>query len=596
MTAIRRSVSAENVTFDPTGTIAATNVQDAIAEVASEGGVGGGSGATSLWEFTTDGALSIGDFAITLSRSAAPIVQSRNLLAVIDPFTINCEVRQVAVLSGSTLTCQSALTKAHSSGVTVYLTGDDHLSLALWGADGSNNNNVNDWAPLQRGINETTLNACWLVGGGVAYVVRAPLFGGNGTRLKQIHRIKAHASLYTPAESTNAMYMSAQNLWQPFTASAATDTFTTTAATGTAVSQKIAFNCPSGETLPGGIVAGRVYYVKSTPSSTTFTISATDGGATIDITADGAGIAYSGINGAERVFMDFVYFSCNSVASLNGVSVFMNQPGYTKDLRVDGNKGTGLIIGGQISNHYNLMLAPASGGVGMQVSGSGHNFYGVNCTDSTGNVADGIQMGAGLASSCFDSNFYGLWTENCSVGIHFVGTSLGCSFMGWAPAVTAGCIGVKVDSGVATVNNSYVLSGGRNSATNNAIQDDARGYALKFTEFPQNSQTSWAQLAGDIAPQLAGRNFVLKTANYTALLVDDVINVDATGGAVTITLPASAHIAGKTYTITKTDGTGNAVTIDGNGSETINGATTKVLAAQYDKATIISNGTGWYIA
>ncbi len=42
MTAIRRSVAASAVTFSPTGTISSTNVQAAIAEVASEAGGGGG--------------------------------------------------------------------------------------------------------------------------------------------------------------------------------------------------------------------------------------------------------------------------------------------------------------------------------------------------------------------------------------------------------------------------------------------------------------------------------------------------------------------------------------------------------------------------
>ena len=74
-----------------------------------------------------------------------------------------------------------------------------------------------------------------------------------------------------------------------------------------------------------------------------------------------------------------------------------------------------------------------------------------------------------------------------------------------------------------------------------------------------------------------------------------VVGVDASGGARTITLPTASGIAGRTYSIIKTDSSANTVTVDGAGSETINGATTKVLSAQYAGITIISTGSAWLI-
>ncbi len=583
-----------NVTHQSTTPITAAALDYIEAGIVSVSNAVGISGA-SIWEFTTSGALSVGDSTVTLSRSASPIVKGRSLLIVIDPFTIGCEVREVAALSGSTLTMQTALTRSHSDGVIALLVADDTLNVILWGADCQNNNAVDDWAPLQVGMNQTVLNACWLQGGGQSCKVRAPLFGSNGTRLKQMNGITAHSTLYTPAETSNAMFMSAQNTWQPFTALASTNTFTTTAATGVGAGQKVAFNCPYGETLPGGIVAGRVYWCKTTPTSTSFTISATDGGAEIDITSDGAGITYTGINSLERIFFDQVKFTGSSIANINGVSAYLQQPAYTRNLRIDGCKGTGLILSGQISNHYNLEIDPGIGGagVGIKLSGLGHNFYGTNITDTTGNVSDGIHMGAGLQTYAQDNNFYGLWLENLTVGIHFVGTSLGCSFHGIG--ATSPCT-LKVDSAVAPVNNSYIMTGNLSGVSTPAIKDDARGYTVNWSDLPQNTLTSWTQLAGELAPQLGGKNYVQKTTAYTATLADEVINCHASGGAFSVTLPAAAHIGGKTYTITKIDSSGNAVTVDANASETINGATTKVLAAQYDTVTIISNGTAWYIA
>ncbi len=572
-------------------TAAALNyIEAGIADASSVIGVG-----TSLWEFTSVGALSIGDFTVTLNRSAAPIVQSRDLCIVIDPFTINCEIRQVALLSGTTLTFQSALTRPHSAGVVCYLTGSEMFSAALWGADGNNNNNVDDWAAIQVGMNETQLNACWLLGGGLRHVIRAPLFGSDAVRLKKMV-IKAHPTLFTPAETTNAMFMSSQNQWRTFTASASTDTFTVPSSAGQNVAQRVSFNCPYGETLPGGIVAGRVYYIKSTPTATTFTISATDGGATIDITSDGAGVCYSGITGLERVHFEFVVLSGNSVANLNGCALSLQQPAYTETLRVEGFKGYGVDLAGQISNHYNMMLVTAPGGVAMRVSGSGHNFYGVNLGDTTGGVADGIVLGSGIDTGCFDCNFYGVWTENSITGFHFTDTALGIGIYGWNCQVTGSTVGLKVDAAVPSTNNSYIVTGGRCSSPNNAIQDDSRGYAVAWNDLPQSTLTSWTQVAGDIAPQMGGKNVVTKAANYTATLVDEVINVNSTPGSCTVALPAAAHIAGKLFTVTKTDASVNTVTVDANGSETINGATTKVLSSQYETVTVVSNGTGWYIA
>ena len=71
--------------------------------------------------------------------------------------------------------------------------------------------------------------------------------------------------------------------------------------------------------------------------------------------------------------------------------------------------------------------------------------------------------------------------------------------------------------------------------------------------------------------------------------------VNATGGAVTATLPTATSAAGKHFTIKKIDASGNAVTVDGDGAETIDGAATYSLATQYKSVTVASNGTSWDI-
>lgn len=90
-------------------------------------------------------------------------------------------------------------------------------------------------------------------------------------------------------------------------------------------------------------------------------------------------------------------------------------------------------------------------------------------------------------------------------------------------------------------------------------------------------------------------SLVSKAVDYTATDNDYTILVDASGAARTITLPAVSGRVGTTYNIKKTDSSANTVTVDGNASETIDGATTKVLTTQYQSVTIQSDGSTWWV-
>ena len=81
---------------------------------------------------------------------------------------------------------------------------------------------------------------------------------------------------------------------------------------------------------------------------------------------------------------------------------------------------------------------------------------------------------------------------------------------------------------------------------------------------------------------------------YTAG-VEENLYCDATSNPITVNLPSAVTSNGKTYRIKKTDASANAVTIDANASETIDGATTLALSAQYDAATICCDGAAWHI-
>ena len=86
------------------------------------------------------------------------------------------------------------------------------------------------------------------------------------------------------------------------------------------------------------------------------------------------------------------------------------------------------------------------------------------------------------------------------------------------------------------------------------------------------------------------------STNYSPLLTEDVFDVSASGGTVTISLTASSStVTGKIYTIRKSDATLNEVIIDPNGSELIAGLTTYAIQNQNDVVTIINNGSEWLI-
>ena len=88
-------------------------------------------------------------------------------------------------------------------------------------------------------------------------------------------------------------------------------------------------------------------------------------------------------------------------------------------------------------------------------------------------------------------------------------------------------------------------------------------------------------------------NLVAKTGAYTATTSDHTITCGAGNETFTITLPAASGVTGIIYNI-KNVGTGT-ITVDGSGAETIDGATTVSLSAQYDCITIQCDGSTWWI-
>lgn len=76
---------------------------------------------------------------------------------------------------------------------------------------------------------------------------------------------------------------------------------------------------------------------------------------------------------------------------------------------------------------------------------------------------------------------------------------------------------------------------------------------------------------------------------------DYLLICDASGGAITMTLPPAALVPGRIYAFKRINAGANQVVVDGYGAETIDGAATHTLTPQWNSVTIMSNGVAWFI-
>jgi len=87
-------------------------------------------------------------------------------------------------------------------------------------------------------------------------------------------------------------------------------------------------------------------------------------------------------------------------------------------------------------------------------------------------------------------------------------------------------------------------------------------------------------------------NVITKTGNYNASNNEFVL-VDASGGAVTITLPAP--VSSGRVAVKKIDSSTNTVTINPNATEKIDGLSSLTISTQYESYYLYSDGSNWYI-
>lgn len=85
------------------------------------------------------------------------------------------------------------------------------------------------------------------------------------------------------------------------------------------------------------------------------------------------------------------------------------------------------------------------------------------------------------------------------------------------------------------------------------------------------------------------------TAAVALTPTDDLVLADATAAAFAVTLPKASENKGKEFTIARTNVGANAVTITAASGDTINGAASVALGAQYASRTVRSSGGAIWI-
>jgi len=458
---------------NPSGTYA-----DVAARLDALAGAGAGGNPSPIWKL--NGATLANATTVTLDRAPGWLSGQRVILAI-EAYSGACEIRTATSYAGTTVTLSSALTRAHPNAATVTVVTDS-VSLLLFGAYGDGS--ADDTVSIQAAIDEVVRNASgvWIEGHGKTYNVTAPLYAATGTRLRA--GIQRAAAGYGPDDTTNAMLVSCQDLPVAFTADAATDTFTTSSPHGIGqVGNKIAFK---GTSLPGGITAGRVYYVKTLPNSTTFTISATSGGATLDVTANGSGTAYPDINATERLYLfDWTLLTQGLVKK--GILTNLQQPAIWWKARVDNATDTGVTMGGQEAWIFGLQCLTCTVGLQLGVVGDATmtcslvKFFGLDVETST---TAGVKYG--YATDILIDGYHGE-----AQPIHHLldtgGTMLNVTFV--QPHITyrGTDIGWKINAGGGS-NSSYQIIGARAygaGAGDKIINDVDRSRDLVLSQLDQ---------------------------------------------------------------------------------------------------------------
>ena len=228
-----------------------------------------------------------------------------------------------------------------------------------------------------------------------------------------------------------------------------------------------------------------------------------------------------------------------------------------------------LLVNAGTTTSYNAVVA----------KGSINNYFQLNINNQN--------AGANASSDIVATADNGSETNNyLDLGINSSANTSG--YMGNADDAYLYTTGKNLVAGTATAGMAVIfLTGGTAEGTNERLRITGAG----SVGVNNSSPNSTFFIRGSMATSI-----VTRTAGATVSATDFSTMCNNTTGAVTMSLPTAAGIAGRIYILKKTSAAGNNVTVAGyNGTETIDGSTTYTITNQYSYLMIQSDGTNWYI-
>lgn len=298
----------------------------------------------------------------------------------------------------------------------------------------------------------------------------------------------------------------------------------------------------------------------------------------------------------------------------HGIKLYAGTVATQRDIACNGNH-----ISSAVSNGFAIVIAAAATGVMTDVTCVGNQIRNTSATPTVNGLAGGVLVEAANNILIAKNSIRGVYTVAISVdntavcsdiaidgnliaspstdGISCASPAGSARFRitnNKLSAIPAGFMGIKLSSAIDDV----FVSGNSVNGAFNSVYNGGSATNLKITN---NIFTGWASAPFPLSPvpviyegNQDGKEFTTYSATNSLLDYDRYIGVNATGGAVTMTVPTAVGVRGKTLTFIKTDVSANAVTISCP-SVNINGAASQSLAAQFNKITIRSNGVTWFI-
>lgn len=233
-------------------------------------------------------------------------------------------------------------------------------------------------------------------------------------------------------------------------------------------------------------------------------------------------------------------------------------------------------------------------GAHLQGSGSTVHNYGVWTSAPGGGNNYAIWVDSGQVQINSSMTVAGAEGANITYGVT-VGSMTGAGLSSCGDAThalswgsgTFGCQSVTGSGGSAST--LAVTTGTATTYSNPAISSPTATVAFDQSQFGVTLPASTTAFIS-IRPVIS-----TPTANFTLASTSTVVLADASAASLTVTLPTAVGIAGKVFTIKRTSSGANTVTIATTSSQTIDGASTVVITAQWTSIDVISDNANWLI-